>query len=360
MKRYNKYYVMGFLLLILGCRERFEGFDLEVHNEKLVIEAIMTDHQDFGYVRISYTEPVSREGIRDFVGEDNATVLLTNDQGSETVLYATGNGLYSNANFKPQFGTKYQMTVRVGENEYQSAWEQLPLAASQPSSIEYRPDTIETINETGDLTQLTVTFSDELAKRNEDTYYYWQLNHFYIFEAYGQPAVAMEYPETERFCYVQEPDQVELAIHADLALEGSADSNYRVDISKIPFGNKFVYDYSLQVIKYNVSKEIYEYLEQVKNQITNSGSVFDAAPASISGNFNQVSGDLPVLGFFGVFNATADRVFVNQDELPFRNLTISEDYDCPGHHSTILDNSCWNCLAFASEFNTAEKPLWWR
>ena len=69
-----KYHIIALLLLVLGCRERFEDFDFKTHTEKLVIEAILTDDSELGYIRVSYTEPVNGNEIRDVSYEDAAAV----------------------------------------------------------------------------------------------------------------------------------------------------------------------------------------------------------------------------------------------------------------------------------------------
>ena len=361
MKRF-RFHIIAFLFLALGCRERFEDFDFKTHTEKLVIEAILTDDSELGYIRVSYTEPVNGNEIRDISPEDAASVKVADDQGNEWTFFSEGAGLYANRNFTPDYGTRYRMQVQVGGNQYESDWQQLLYPEAPPQDVQFRPDTVQVLNDVGrPVNGLAVTLSDKVVKRADNSYYYWQFNYFYIYEAYGQPDVLHLLPEAERFCYVQEHDLPDLTIHDDLGVADRIDTEYRLDVASVPFGRKMIYDFSVQVIRYSVPEDIYNYLRHIENQLDNAGGVFDAAPFSIEGNWTRISGEMDVLGYFGVFNVASQRIFFNQDELPFRKLSLPTDaVSCPGHHAVDMDNTCFNCTAVAAPFNSVEKPAWWR
>jgi len=355
--------IIAFVFLaLLGCREPFEGYDFQSLDTKLVIEAILTDNQELGYVLISYTAPIDGQESTDNVPEDGASVILTDDQGNDYVFYNQGSGKYANTGFAANYGTEYRMEVQVGGNHFESDWQQLPVASTSPMDIIYRPDTIQTLNQLGRPTnEYAVTLSDDIVKRGKDSFFYWQMNYFYIYDAYGQPDVLHLLPSAKRFCYLQEHPKPELMIHEDRAIEGLLDTEYSIDIASVPFGRKMIYDYSVQIIRYNVPQDRYNYFEQIERQINNDGGIFDSAPSGIEGNFTQTSGNLDVLGYFGVFNATSQRLFFKQDELPFNKLYLPTDAgSCPGHHAVDLDNTCFNCAAVATPFNSTTKPDWWR
>ncbi len=350
------------LIAFTGCRERFEGFDFQSHSEKLVIEAVLTDHTELGYIRVSYTEPVNGNEIRDFIPEEGATILVSDDQGNEFSFFSEGNGLYANPTFSPVFGRQYRMQVQVGDNRYESDWQALPSAQPPAIDVQYRPDTAQIINNVGrPMNDLTVTLSDKVVKGHENSYTYWSFVYYYIYDAYGQPDILDLLPDAKRFCYVQDTEWPRLTIHKDQFVEGRADSEYRLDVSSVPYNEKLIYDYAVHVIKYSISESIHDYFGLIAEQLDNDGGVFDAAPSSIPGNFTQVSGSLDVLGYFGVFNASEQRVFFNQSELPYRKMSLpTSAADCPGHHAVDLDNTCFNCTSVASPFNTIIKPAWWR
>lgn len=350
------------LLLTFGCREPFEGFDFQRNVAKLVIEAILTDTGDLGYVRISHTEPVNGDAIRDFVSEDNASVTVEDDQGTEYVFYSQGEGLYANGTFSAEYGRSYRLTIQVGENSYQSDWQSLAVSTPTPLQVSYSPDTVQVLNDLGrPVIEYAVTLHDRLIKGTADHYYYWRFNYFYIYDAYGQPDVLPLLPQAKRFCYVQEHDRPQLVVLEDRHIEGLNDTEYGVEITSVPFGRKMIYDYSVQVIRYNIPESHFRYFSRIEDQLKNTGGVFDTAPSTIIGNLTKTRGDLEVLGYFGVFNAVSQRLFFNQTELPFRKLTLPTDaVSCPGHHVVELSNTCFNCTAVAAPFNSTEKPAWWR
>lgn len=351
-------------LAVLGCREPFEGFDFVGSGTKLVVEAIVTDSGEHGYVRLSYSEPINGGEVQEYRFENQASVLVVDDQGVEYPFSALDSGRYVNNAFRPIFGHAYRLEVSVGENRFESGWERLPFEQAEELDLSFRPDTRQVLNPLGNLVnENRILISDLIRRQNQDLRYHWQFNHFYIYDAYGQPDIATYLPDAERFCYVQDQDVTELMIHEDRAGVGEVGPEYNLDITSIPFGRNMVYDYALEVIRFDVSQVVYDYFESIKAQLANTGGVFDAAPSELQGNISTVSGNLDVLGFFGVFNVTSDRLFFNQEELPFAKLEFpTNDDECARAPEGIdsLNHTCWNCKAVTSRFNSVTKPDWWR
>lgn len=362
MSRQASILCFSLTLFLLQCREPFDGFDHIGRGTKLVIEGIVTDSGEHSYIRLSYSESIDGAKAVDYETEDGAQVMIEDDLGNEFVYLSQGDGLYEHGSFRAVFGRSYRLNVQVGNNAYRSTWEKLSLEQSPALEVSYSPGTIQVLNEFGNIVnQYVVTINDQLEKQEEEVFYYWQLYYYYQYDAYGQPDIQRFLPSAKRFCFVSEPGQPGLEIHHDRSVSGLAGTTYSRELTYIPFGTKMIYDYSVEVVRYNTSKQVFAYLEQVERQTTNSGGVFDASPSSLQGNLKRVSGELEMLGFFGVFNVTSDRLFFNQYELPFDKLVLPTDaVSCPGHHNISLNNACFNCTAVPAVFNSHIKPSWWR
>lgn len=348
------------LLIIFGCREPFDIGTIDAGTTKLVIDAVVTDTGENGYIKVSYSSPlVPGQGVV-YESEDQAIVSITDNTGNEFVFAGKGEGEYANPSFRAEFGKQYQLKVRVGEGLYQSGWESLELEQGVAPVPVFRPDTIDILSENGNLSrELAITVSDEIVKDDKDLYYHWNLEHYYIYDAYGQPGTDL--PGSHRFCYLRDLPQTEMSIHQDKQVAGLTDSKYQFDVASILYGNKMIYDYGIRLVRYNISLGLYTYFENIKKQLENTGGVFDASPASIPGNIERITGDTKVLGFFGVFNETSTYLFFNQHELPFAKRSLpTSPVDCPGHHNVTLENNCFNCASVSALFNSTTKPSWWR
>lgn len=330
----------------------------------MVIEAIVTDTGEFGYVRLSYSAPVQGEENPDYQYENGAQVLVIDDLGDEFVFSPVDSGFYVNNTFRPAFDRSYRLEVQVNQNRFVSDWEKLAFDQVDAPEVSYRPETKQVLNDRGNpIDQNSIVISERITRQDNDLRYHWRFKHFYIFDAYGQPELLPFLPGIERFCYVQDQERPELMIHEDRAGFGNLGPAYNLDITTIPFGREMVYDYAIQVIRFNISEKAYQYLDKIREQIENNGGVFDSAPAEIEGNLTRLSGNLDVLGFFGVFNVSSSYLFFNQEELPFEQLAFPTfDDHCARAPEGIdsLNFPCWNCKAFESDFNSVEKPAWWR
>lgn len=284
------------LVLIFGCRESYEIDAFDTSARKLVIDAVVTDTGENGYVRISYTAPlVPGEGV-EYEGENNATVIVSDDEGNDVVFTSKGEGEYINPSFKPEFGKQYQLSVRVGNNSFRSGFESLPLEQAGAPNPSFRPDTVQVLSENGNVSrELAVTISDEITKAADNVYYHWKLDHYYIYDAYGQPGTDL--PGSHRFCYISDIPQAEMLIHQDKSIGELVGNKYQFDAAQILYGNKMIYDYGVHFIRYNISPVTYAYFENIKEQLENTGGVFDASPSTIQGNIEESQATLRCWAF---------------------------------------------------------------
>jgi hypothetical protein len=94
-------------------------------------------------------------------------------------------------------------------------------------------------------------------------------------------------------------------------------------------GRRFVNTYRIDLRQLNVSQEAFRFLRLVKQQSEISGSVFDPPPANIRGNMISLDNpDEVVLGYFMAAGESKKRIYINGQDLSFRqNVAIIPD-DC--------------------------------
>jgi len=75
--------------------------------------------------------------------------------------------------------------------------------------------------------------------------------------------------------------------------------------------------YSLGVKQYSWTKEGYQFLEEMKKNTEQTGSIFDAQPSQFSSNFHCLSDPTePVIGFMNICPVQEKRIFISNSDVP--------------------------------------------
>ena len=97
-------------------------------------------------------------------------------------------------------------------------------------------------------------------------------------------------------------------------------------------------------LSHSITKEAYDFWNQVDVLTNASGSIFDLPPARIEGNFFNVNDpDEIVLGFFEVANTTLDRFFTVVSDSPFPVPESGCDFD-PSDSFKVYPEFCLECI----------------
>lgn len=114
----NKFVSLFFAsLLFVGCEEIIE-LDLKTVEPKIVIEAIINDQENAAKVVISKSTDFYKPGEYEKISD--ATIILTDENGSETNFNEFENGVYLSEPISSVPNSSYQIKVIVGETEYEA------------------------------------------------------------------------------------------------------------------------------------------------------------------------------------------------------------------------------------------------
>jgi hypothetical protein len=82
--------------------------------------------------------------------------------------------------------------------------------------------------------------------------------------------------------------------------------------------------YSLYVKQYALSKEEYEFLDKMKKNSEETGSVFGRQPSELKGNIHCITipGE-PVIGYIGIANRQEKRIWIRRTDLPDWQYSMS-------------------------------------
>ncbi len=90
--------------------------------------------------------------------------------------------------------------------------------------------------------------------------------------------------------------------------------------------NRLVNRYSILVKQIVLSKEWYEWEQELKKNTEQLGSIFDAQPSVTGGNITCISDPTErVIGFIGCTSQTESRIFIDRTQLP--NVRVFTGYE---------------------------------
>jgi hypothetical protein len=98
----------------------------------------------------------------------------------------------------------------------------------------------------------------------------------------------------------------------------SSDVIFQAPVTTILSTNeKISVRYSILLRQYALTKEAYEFWENIRKNTEQLGSIFDAQPSQLQGNIHCISNPTePVIGFVTITNIQRKRIFIDNSQLP--------------------------------------------
>jgi len=332
------------LIFQLGCVEIIE-VNTSSEPNRLVIDGYITNKSIIHQVKITETIKFSNQANKPV---ENAIVTIISSNNESIPMVESEPGIYkTSCCFAAVQGVFYKIRVIYDGKTIESYEQELPERAAI-SNIEIRPDIRKKIrnldNELADEPGLWIsTYIAEVEQMSQ--YYYWQIVPTFIWDA-----TRARSDDVYR-CYVRYETKFQ-----DIFIHSEKDGGYEKDLAWLPVSRRMRERYSLEINQFNIGVDSYNYWEQIKIQKENVGSIFDSPPSSITGNLYNVNNSKDiVLGFFGVYESSQQRIFFDLEDLPF-NFNYSDE--C----ARIFrgePRECFDCLLYTPGVATNQKPIWW-
>jgi len=160
---------------------------------------------------------------------------------------------------------------------------------------------------------------------NSTRYYRWDYTEAWKFHAkYGSGFLvdpvtkeirSRREDEASYYCYTGDISSTTvIASSAKL----TSDVIYQASVTTIPStAEKLSVRYSILVNQYALTKEAYDFWENIRKNTEQLGSIFDAQPSQLQGNIHCISNPAePVIGFMIITNVQRKRVFIDSSQLP--------------------------------------------
>ena len=324
MKR--RYVPLLFLLIlaltVIKCVEPFTP-KLDKYQSLLVVDALLTDEELPGYVRLSRTSVNPDE---EPPGVTGAMVSITDDLGNNSTLREISDGVYQtdSLTFRGVAGRKYTLKIQTEDGKEYESEPGLLNKSLDLDSVYFGRDS-RTMND-GEV-QEGITIYIDSKDPAENRYFRWTYEEWWKFSIpypvmfkYVDEQNIFEIPIENVTCYKnRKSDEVIIQLH---------DDGENTEIIKKPIcfiasdkSERLLIQYCIQVSEYAISEKEYEFWNMMKEINESGGDIFDKQPFPIISNIHCVSDPAEnVLGYFQVCGASKKRIYITGSEITAMGL----------------------------------------
>jgi len=316
-------YVTLLLLILTGCIERYDT-KIEGIESILVVEGIITG----GTTQITLSKSVDIDVLyNDLVTVDNASVYVACDDGTlSDAAFSSGNGIYMIPTGELKTDAKYRLIIYINDTVYQSEF--ISPTITPPVDISFMCDD-------NDIYICVTTHGND----DQTGYYLWSfredweihsylLGDFIYVKTSFVPILAdLHSPANKYYCWAKESSKTPILGMSENLIDN--DMRERKIWSFPRTDDRTSVLYRVQVKQNRIHKEGYDFYNNVKKNIEQTGSVFSHIPAEISGNIKCISDpEIPVIGYVEVSTTTAkDIQYLNNKFWDPRNRNV-ECFQC--------------------------------
>ncbi len=261
-------------------------------------------------------------------------------------------GMYLLSQFSGITGKTYHLQVKIPSGEvYESQLEKMALSVGKVST-RYEAKYEEFIDSEGTLLNqpfLKVYANAELPASN---YIKWNVWEDFILSPTDFPD---PFGFTPPSCFIsQNADPQRITLFNGVELKASSTSNLLLSSRLVDYS--FYERHYFTTYQSSMTKEAYEYWRQLNILANQTGSIFDAPPAEITGNIYNVNDpNEKVYGYFQAVNQTFDRFYILNGELPFQITWTTCTYLDYRNYSSY-PRRCLECLTVRN--STYNRPIW--
>ena len=311
------------ITVVYGCKKPYAPKIVSGKTNYLVVEGVINTGNDSTIFKLSRTVSLATQVDSTF--EPEAQVTVENDQNTSYPIPEIGHGKYAAPALGLDATHKYRLRVKtIDGKEYVSDF----------TGSTYSPpiDSIGfTINDKG-----IQIYANAHNVNNNTRYYRWDYTETWQFHAkyqsfyiFNGTDIVVRTPEQQNiyYCFANNTS-TSIVLGSTVAL--SQDVIYQAPITNIPStSEKIELRYSILLRQYGLSKDAFNFYQNLKKNTEQLGSIFDAQPSTTNGNMHCVTDpSMPVIGYITATNIQVKRIFIDNSQLP-RLWQPTYPYDCP-------------------------------
>jgi len=314
---------------------------LKGYESLLVVEGLMTDEAIPYEVRLTRSIQ-DEESVPERVTD--ATVYISDESGNKAYLGLTGSGSYvtNPAEFTGVTGKTYTLHIKTADGrEYESdPAEMLPVPGID--NIYYEQDK-EYSGDRSELLEGLRIYVDTEKGSGENQYLRWEYEETWKFKLtdfqrfdFISDTLILPIIEVKDICWK--------TVKSSAIMEGSIVPGKDDDLKKAPVcfiapsrSDRLTQQYSILVKQYSLSREAFEFWNNLKKVNESGGSIFDEQPYLVISNVTCLNdpGER-VLGYFQVSAVKQERMYITAHELDGLNLPYFHP-DCIRYEVNPLD-----------------------
>lgn len=333
------------LICLCSCKQIYDPHIETKTTGLLVVEGFINSGQGSTTIRLSRSTSLENTV---FKPELNAQVSVEGEDGSSFILFNNGNGSYTNAQIPLNNVVKYRLDIVTSDGkEY----------ASDYTPVKYTPpiDSITWQRENDGLR----LYANARDPQNDSKYYQWKYEETWeIHSAFYTSIIYTRDPTTNAVSGLvyrfpdHSPDTLLhkcwSTLNSSTITLGSTEK-LTADIVYLPIqyiephSEKLSVLYSINLRQYAISHDNYLFLQKMKKNTEQLGTIFDPQPSEISGNIHCLTnpGEI-VIGFVEVTEEQVRRVFIYNSQIP------GWGYD-PNCIEVVTDNNLDSIKKYASD-----------
>jgi hypothetical protein len=323
MKLIKKYifYVIALTCFIWACKKPYYPQVVSSPNSYLVVEGVINSGNDSTIIRLSKTVNVSGNVNSALI--DGAAVAVETEGGASYNLLPAGNGYYVTTGLNLDVTKKYRLHIGTADSkEYASDY--VPVKSTPPV------DSVGFFIKNNQV-QLYVNAHDAT---NNTRYYRWSYDETWrfhsryesVFDADHVLQTIIARKQSIYYCFASDKSStIVLGSSAKL----TQDVIFQAPLTTIAAASeKIELRYSILLKQYALTKEAYQFWENLKKNTEQLGSIFDAQPSQLVGNIHNLKdASEPVIGYISVTNIQSKRIFIDKADLP-PTWVPEYPYDC--------------------------------
>ena len=361
--------ILLLVLLTADCVEPYK-FRIENNQPTLVIEAQISnvsynetkDYPSDGRyftVKLSYTsdviniynEPAAYASVNLKDDQENSWQYIEEPIGS-------GTHFLNDEYFKADLKRKYKLHIQlVNGNTYESDYEEMPkvippkmgdIKFEETTSQTYRIEAGESVIRSADGVNVSISLNK--IEQKESIFYRWTFDPTWVFTA---PLGHSSDPKTYK-CWISSKNYLKNYIMEEGNVGGYKKELFFMETSL----NDRIYDkMSILINQYSMTKEYFDFWEEMMSQ-SQKGGLFDSPASNLKTNFQCLTSNSKVSGYFGVVHEQAKRWYFSKQDLSYGIGDIVRD-NCMVPFQDI-GPECFNCLSYPFGNSTNVKPDWWK
>ena len=292
-----------------GCRQLYEPPAIKANDNYLVVDGFLNAGNDSTRITLTRTRNLIDTVLTK--PELSASVLIEGDGGYTNQLTDLGSGVYGAGNLNLNNNQQYRIRIATNNgSQYLSDF--IPVKQTPP---------IDSVNWQYDSSGVNIYLNTH-DPQNNTRYYKWRYEETWKYRAAYYSSYKYENgqvvyrPTSEEIFYCWR-SQNSTSIITGTSSKLSEDIIYRTPIIFIPQASqKLSIKYSILVRQYAITKEAFEYWQNLKKNTEQLGSIFDAQPSEITGNIHSVNNtNEPVLGYLSISSVQQNRIFISNTQL---------------------------------------------